>query len=51
MWLLVVRGDHRGEVWADASGSDRKLHRCAASFGEWYRTWLGMTVREAQPWI
>lgn len=51
MWLLVVRGDHPGEVWVDAAGSDRKARRCAASFTEWYRSWLSAAVRNVHPWI
>ena len=51
MWLLVVTGRHRGEVWVDARSADGKGHRCAASFAAWYRDWLTSAVRGASPWI
>jgi hypothetical protein len=51
MWLLVVRGRHRGEVWVDARSSDGKAYRCAASFTTWYRDWLAIAVHDGRPWI
>lgn len=50
MWLLVVHGERRGEVWVDATSSDGKARRCATSFSAWYRDWLSSAVRERQPW-
>jgi hypothetical protein len=51
MWLLVLRGRRGGEVWVDSRSSDRAVHRCAASFDEWYRAWLCHRVRDGGPWI
>lgn len=45
MWLLVLGGPHRGEVWLDARSSDGKARRVAASFDAWYRDWLAASVR------
>lgn len=50
MWLLVVAGPHRGEVWVDARSSDSRVHRCAPSFTAWYRSWLATLVRDDRPW-
>jgi hypothetical protein len=50
VWLLVLRGPHRGEVWVDAGGSDRIARRVAGSFEGWYRAWLDAAVRDAGPW-
>ena len=49
MWLLVIRGPHRGEVWVDGTGSDQKAHRAAGSFSEWYRAWIDAAVADAPP--
>ena len=51
VWLLVVRGRHRGEVWVDARSSDGNVRRAAASFGEWYRGWLCNEVSGTRPWL
>jgi hypothetical protein len=51
VWLLVVRGRHRGEVWVDARSSDGNVRRAAASFAEWYRGWLGNEVSGTRPWL
>lgn len=50
VWLLVLGGPHRGEVWLDAGGSDRIARRVAGSFDAWYRMWLDAAVRDAGPW-
>jgi hypothetical protein len=50
MWLLVLEGARRGEVWVDAVGSDGKARRVASSFTEWYREWLAAAIRDASPW-
>jgi hypothetical protein len=51
MWLLVLTGSHRGEVWVDARSSDGRARRVAASFSVWYREWLASAVRDAVPWV
>lgn len=51
VWLLVISGRHRGEVWVDAASSDGKARRCATSFSSWYRDWLNAAVRDLRPWI
>jgi hypothetical protein len=51
MWLLVLSGPHRGEVWVDARSSDGKAQRVAPSFSVWYRDWLASAVRDAVPWL
>ena len=51
MWLLVLEGPHRGEVWVDARSSDGKVRRVERSFTRWYRDWLSSAVRDAVPWI
>lgn len=51
MWLLVLKGAHRGEVWVDARSSDGKARRVAPSFGAWYRDWLASAVRDVVPWL
>ena len=51
MWILVLAGPHRGEVWVDARSSDGKGRRVAASFSAWYRDWLSWAVRDAVPWL
>jgi hypothetical protein len=51
MWLLVLRGPRRGEVWVDAGGSDRGMRRVAASFTDWYRDWLHACALDLCPWI
>ncbi len=40
MWLLVLEGECRGEVWVDAQGSDGTARRVAGSFTEWFESWL-----------
>ena len=50
MWLLVLGGEHRGEVWLDAHGSDGRARRVAATFEAWYRAWLDAAVRDGGPW-
>lgn len=50
MWLLVLSGPQRGEVWVDAGGSDGRARRVAASFDTWYRTWLDAAVRDSGAW-
>jgi hypothetical protein len=47
MWLLVLRGDHRGEVWVDARRSDGYVRLVARSFSAWYRDWLATAVRNS----
>lgn len=49
MWLLVIEGDHRGEVWVDARSSDGKVRRVASSFSAWYRDWLAAAARDIDP--
>jgi hypothetical protein len=51
VWLLVLRGPRRGEVWIDAGGSDRGMRRVAASFDDWYRMWLHASARDDFPWL
>jgi hypothetical protein len=51
MWLLVLAGPHRGEVWVDARSSDGAARRVSPSFSVWYRDWLASTVRNAVPWL
>ncbi len=51
MWLLVLDGQHRGEVWVDARSSDGKVRRVASSFSSWYRDWLSSSIRDAVPWL
>jgi len=51
MWLLVLEGPYRGEVWIDSTSSDHRVRRVASSFTQWYRTWLSSCVRDAVPWI
>jgi hypothetical protein len=51
MWLLVVSGPRRGEVWADAVGSDERARRVAPSFASWYRAWLDALVRDAPDFL
>lgn len=51
MWLLVLDGPHRGEVWLDARSSDGAVRQVAPSFTSWYRDWLAAAVRDASPWI
>lgn len=50
MWVLVLEGRHRGEVWLDAASSDKKARRVAASFNAWYRDWLGSAISNDVPW-
>lgn len=45
VWLLMVTGSQRGEVWMDARGSDGAQRCVAASFDDWYRDWLATLVR------
>jgi len=46
MWLLVLRGEHAGEVWVDAAGSDHIARRVAPDFQDFYRAWLHSCVRD-----
>ncbi|MGE0790047.1 MAG: SMI1/KNR4 family protein [Sandaracinaceae bacterium] len=48
MWLLVLEGTRRGEVWVDAMGSDNLARRVAPSFDAWYRAWLDALVRDLE---
>ena len=41
---------HRGEVWVDAAGSDRRYELVAPSFDKWYRDWIDASVRNAGVW-
>ncbi len=50
VWVLVLEGEHRGEVWVDAAGSDGNARRVAGTFDEWYRSWLESAVRDESPW-
>jgi hypothetical protein len=45
VWVMRLDGAERGQVWCDASGSDRSYARVANSFSEWYRLWLDSAVR------
>jgi|GEM_PF-301980 len=47
MWLLVISGPNRGEVWVDAVGSDRVARRVARSFDAFYRAWLDAALRNS----
>lgn len=49
MYLLVLTGPHRGEVWLDAAGSDQTVRRVAPSFLDWYQDWLDALVKDAPP--
>ncbi len=51
LWYLVLRGDHRGEVWVDARSSDGHVGRVAPSFDAWYRDWLQSAVRNSAGFI
>ena len=51
MWFLVLRGEHRGEVWVDARSSDGIARRVAPSFDVWYRDWLASSVRNSTPFV
>jgi hypothetical protein len=46
MWLLVLNGEHRGEVWIDGRSSDGEVGPVAPSFADWYRGWLHDAVRD-----
>ena len=48
MWLIVLDGPHRGEVWLDARSSNGKVRRVAPSFDAWYRGWLVTAVRNSR---
>jgi hypothetical protein len=50
MWLLVLNGRRRGEVWLDARSSDGRVRPIASSFTDWYGAWLDCAVRDAVPW-
>ena len=50
MWLLVLRGSHRGEVWVDASAVDGTVRPVARSFSDWYVAWLEASFRSSRPW-
>ncbi len=50
IWLLVLNGPSRGEVWVDARSSDGHVRRVAPSFDAWYRRWLEAAVRDGGPW-
>jgi len=49
MYLLVLNGPHRGEVWLDAAGSDNTVRRVSPSFLDWYQGWLDALVADAPP--
>jgi len=51
MWLLVVKGPQRGEVWVDAGGSDQVARCVAPSFTTWYTNWLESVVRNEAHFI
>ncbi len=46
MWLLVISGPRRGEVWIDAIGADGRARRVAPSFMAWFREWIDALVRD-----
>ncbi len=45
VWLLVLGGQHEGEVWVHAVGSDGLVRRVAPDFISWYRDWIDALVR------
>ena len=49
-WVLRLDGEHRGQVWVDAAGSDGRYVKVADSFREWYDAWLDAAVRDHGPW-
>jgi hypothetical protein len=51
MWLLVLRGDRRGQVWLDARRSDGYVRLVAHSFTAWYRDWLATGVRNTSAFL
>ena len=50
-WVLRLDARHRGEVWADASGSDESYTKVAGSALEWYQAFLDHAVANRGPWI
>jgi hypothetical protein len=38
--MLIVTGEERGTVWADARASDYGMSRIFDSFTDWYLHWL-----------
>ena len=50
-WVLRLDPDEYGTVWVDAVGSDGTFARVAASFTDWFRRWLDVSVRDLDPWV
>lgn len=50
-WLLHLRSERAGQVWVDASGSDRSYTQVGDSFTAWYSAWLDASVRRLGPWV
>ena len=51
VWLLVLEGAHRGEVWVYPMGSDARARSVAPSFSAWYRAWLDSGVRDRSAFV
>lgn len=51
VFVLVLGGVHRGEVWVYAVGADGGVRRAAPSFSAWYRAWIDACVRDDFPWL
>ena len=51
MWLLVLRGPHRGSVWVDGGGSDEIARLIAPSFTAWYSEWLDSIIRNEEQFV
>ncbi len=51
MWLLVLNGESRGQVWVDGRSSGGAVRRVADSFDDWYRGWLDAATRGAELWV
>jgi hypothetical protein len=52
-WLLVVKGDERGNIWMDGRGNlsgifpESGAHGERLSFSQWYLNWLDECLKEA----